>query len=73
MSHPTLPRKSVSQIFGETIRENILAAYKHSNWNSTRAAEWLGVNRRTLLRWVNQHDLRTWIEEQRTEETKPKK
>lgn len=66
MTHPGFSRKSVSRIFGDSIRENILAAYQHANWNSTRAAEWLGVNRRTLLRWVNQHDLRTWIEEQRT-------
>lgn len=59
-------RSSVATVLSDVVRASILAAYRAANWNTTRAAEHLGVSRRTLLRWVHRHDLRKEIEKQRT-------
>jgi transcriptional regulator of acetoin/glycerol metabolism len=43
----------------------VIAAYRAESWNSTRAAERLGVSRRTLLRWVARYDLRRMLSDER--------
>lgn len=50
---------------GDAVRDKVLVAYREANWNTTHAAERLGICRRTLLRWVTRHRLRTQIDKER--------
>ena len=63
MTHPK--RATVATVLGAAVREQILAAYVAADWNTTHAAEKLGVNRRTLLRWGERHGLRNLLDKHR--------
>jgi len=58
-------RTSVAVALAPEVRAAILRAYRAAGWNTTHAAEKLGVNRRTLLRWVERHDLRDELNQAR--------
>lgn len=58
-------RATVGQVLGSAVRDAVIAAYRATNWNSTHAAERLGVSRRTLLRWVARYDLRKLLAQKR--------
>lgn len=63
----THQRATMGRVLGDSVRGLILAAYRAENGNSTRAAERLGVSRRTLLRWVERYDLRAQVQAARNE------
>ncbi len=53
------------QLTNQEVRVRILAAYHICEWNTTRTARWLGIHRRTLMRWVIRLNLRKEIERER--------
>lgn len=67
MPHPK--RATVATVLRGAVREQILAAYRKADWNTTHAAERLGVSRRTLLRWVVRYGLREDLDQSRQEST----
>ena len=62
---PHRKRSTAAAIAGAAVRAEVLAAYEETHWNTTHAADLLGVCRRTLLRWAKKYRLRPIIDKAR--------